>query len=211
MSHFYFQVRPFILGSVLFLMFSTTGKSQEMELFVDAGISSSLFQTNHLENISSGLASFTLRGGIYLDVFQSEKLRLAFEAMLFNRKYNMEFPGDEFKYRFFSAQVPVLINYQATEWIHLEAGISGTLYDARLVTNNPDARIGSGFTHYDLGVLGGVQIALGERFLVGTRANIHFIPMLTFNEIGPRGELSRDKKDLYYRSVELFLRYRFNF
>ncbi|HKL02199.1 MAG TPA: hypothetical protein VJ911_00935, partial [Cryomorphaceae bacterium] len=127
MSNLFLPFRRFLLGFVFVLLFALSGNCQKMELFVDAGMSASLFQVEHIDNVSSGLASFTLRGGVYFDVFNSEKLRLVVEGMLFNRKYNFEIPGEEFKYRFFTAQVPILINYQATEWIYLEAGISGAL------------------------------------------------------------------------------------
>ncbi len=146
-----------------------------------------------------------------MKVFNNEKLSLHVEGGLTTRKFIRNMPGARFEYRFFTAEVPIMVNYELHKRWFVEGGLSASAYAAAIETENPDTRIGEGLRHYDFAALAGFQFLITDHFLLGARGRLGFLPMLEYTPIAASGEFGNTENDITLRNFEVYLRYRFTF
>ncbi len=204
------RLSGFIVAAALLVPLQ--GKSQLARTHLDLGAQYTMYHVQHLEGFENGRPGSLLRLGLSFYASRNRRFFGMCEMGGLTRRVTHSIDAYDFRYRFFTLQIPIYMRWEANEYWHFELGASTLLYTRQLSKNHGSEdsaliRIGSGFRSFDVAAIGGVLYHIKPRVAIGTRANVGLIPMMKFQRIAPMGELEPRTLDMRANTFELYFRF----
>jgi len=146
--------------------------------------------------------------GVYGSIPLSKKLSLNPELQYIKK----QLPGDYFRLNYL--ELPVLFNYQISNWFALELGpsIGQEIY----IRRNPSGRrviaVSLYDTDLDFGMIGGGKFKVSDRISIAARYNYSFLPFEKFEyydvQVNTNIAISKETYRFYNSSFQLSVMYK---